>query len=92
MCDSMVTITIPSNVTSIGEGAFKNCTSITTVYCKPTNPPTCGRYAFDNNASNRKICVNRPLISIYRNAWPSYANYIDKNYEYETSIVLDDEL
>ena len=92
----MVTITIPYNVTSIGEGAFKNYTSITTVYCEPTNPPTCGKYAFDNNANNRKICVNRTLVSTYKNAWSSYANYIDKHYEYETEtetiIALDDEL
>lgn len=40
------TVTIPANVTSIGEGAFLGCSNLTTVFAWPTTAPTLVDNAF----------------------------------------------
>ena len=39
-CFSLTSLTIPKNVTSIGESALRNCTILDTIYCYATTPPT----------------------------------------------------
>ena len=65
-------------VTSIGEGAFFSCKSLTSVYCKPTTPPNGAEYMFDSNASGRKIYVPTASVDAYKSAeyWSNYADYI----------------
>ena len=45
-CTQLSVITIPASVTSIGEYAFFNCTSLTKVYLLPTDAPSLGSNAF----------------------------------------------
>ena len=44
-CNSMTSVTIGRGVTSIGNQAF-TCSSLTSVTCKATTPPTCGNDCF----------------------------------------------
>ena len=85
---SLASIAIPEGVTSIGESAFSGCSSLKSVYCKPTTPPVNGKDGFDNNASGRKIYVpasdDDSIINAYKSAvyWSEYADYIEE-YEFD---------
>ena len=72
------TITIPTSVTVINESAF-NCTTLTTIYCKPTTPPTPAGRAFYNNANGRTIYVPTASVDAYKSAdnWKDYADQIE---------------
>ena len=84
-CSGLTSITIPDSVTSIRNSAFYNCSSLQNVYCKPATPPiadfggTSSWFAFDNNASGRKIYVPRASESAYEAArgWSNYAADIE---------------
>lgn len=84
-CTLLTSVTIANSVTSIGDGAFYKSTSLLEVYCKSLTPPTpliayeaFGWYAFDNNASGRKIYVPTASVEAYKAAkyWSEYASYI----------------
>ncbi len=85
---SLISMIIPNSVTSIGYYAFKDCTSLKEVYCKPTTPPTGGDYMFSYNDSGYsngykpigcKIYVPRNSVNTYKSAsyWEDYASYIE---------------
>ena len=78
-CSSLTSITIPDSVTSIGSYAFEYCSSLKEVYCKPTTPPSGGRYMFNSNASGRKIYVPRASVNAYKavSGWSNYKSYIE---------------
>ena len=78
MCCELESITIPSSVTYVGAIAFRGCSKLKSVYCKPATPPTGGVYMFDNNASERKIYVPRNSVGTYKSAsyWNEYADDI----------------
>lgn len=61
-------ITIGPNVTDIGENAFNR---VTTVYCKPTNPPSCWARPFGDVTT---IYVPQNSLSKYQTAsyWSDY--------------------
>lgn len=78
-CSSLTSVTIPERVTQIGNNAFCGCSSLTSVYCEPTTPPTAiandlGWYAFDDNASDRKIYVPTDSVVAYMSSehWSDY--------------------
>ncbi|MEE0863748.1 MAG: leucine-rich repeat protein [Alistipes sp.] len=82
-CSSLTSVTIPDSVTAIGDSIFQYCDSLSSVYCKATTPPvaltTYGYwYAFDDNASVRKIYVPMKSENAYKsaNGWSKYANDI----------------
>ena len=83
-CSSLTSVTIPDSLTTIGNAAFTWCSSLTSVYCKATTPPLTiynyyGEwYAFDGNASNRKIYVPMESVEAYKSAqgWSGYASDI----------------
>ena len=66
-------------VTSIGNYAFQDCSSLESVYCKSTTPPTLGVRAFDSNASSRRIYVPTASVDAYETAdgWKDYADSIE---------------
>ena len=85
-CSNLTSITIPDSVTTIGFAAFFNCSSLTSVYCKATTPSVAiiyydydgYWYAFDYNASGRKIYVPMESVEAYNSAegWSEYASDI----------------
>lgn len=67
-CESTIeTITIPSNVTTIDEGAFSNCINLKTVKFAPNSKLKHIREFSFNNVSIREILI------------PSKTTIIDKN-------------
>lgn len=60
---SITEITIPSGVTSIGGGAFYNCTGITEIVI-PENVNTIGEYAFYNCSGITEIIIPANVTSI----------------------------
>ena len=72
-------VTIPSNVTSIGNSAFQNCSALNLVYALRTaDVPTGGTSMFDGNANPRKILVKNGKGTAYKGAtyWSNYENQI----------------
>ena len=74
--DSLTTITIPDSVTNIGEGAFYECTGLTSITSNAVNPPVLGNNVFYN--VNTAIPVYVPCLSTYKSEaeWSSFTNYI----------------
>lgn len=62
-CYSLNTVTISANCTMIGEGAFCNAKSLSTVYCHAVNPPFIktdnvkNSYVFDSVHANIRIYI-----------------------------------
>ena len=77
-CSALVSATLPSTLLTMGYHAFRDCTSLASVFCLASTPPTGGLSMFKNNASGRKIYVPSESIGAYQAAeyWISYANDI----------------
>ena len=77
-CDALTSVTIPDSVTEIGKWAFRYCSALKEVYCKPTTPPSLGSDVFFGNASGRKIYVPAASLETYKAAegWKEYADAI----------------
>jgi hypothetical protein len=83
-CSNLTSVTIGDSVTTIGDYAFCWCSSLTSVYCKATTPPAVTLdyngywWAFDDNASSRKIYVPMESVEAYKSAsyWSDYASDI----------------
>ena len=75
---NFTSITIPESVSEINYYAFGECSSLTSVYCKPTTPPAGDNAMFFSNASNRKIYVPTASVEAYKSAkwWSYYADDI----------------
>ena len=74
-------MTIPESVTSIKYSAFEGCTSLKTVYCKPTTPPTGGMHMFSNYGDSLALRIYVPVNSVvaYKLAdeyWNAYRDRI----------------
>lgn len=69
---------VAEELVAVWEEAFKGCTSLKEVYCKPTTPPRGQFYMFAENASGRKIYVPRNSQDAYTSAlyWSDYISYI----------------
>ncbi len=80
-CSGLTSVTIPASVTSIGESAFIFCGQLTSVLVNATTPPTLGEYAFESNASGRKIYVPKDYVGNYKNKddWSAYSDAIEAN-------------
>ena len=79
-CTSFESITIPLNVGSIGECAFKGCTNLATVYCKPATPPSVYGDSFEGTDPNLKIYVPAASVDSYKDQecyWYYYKDIIE---------------
>jgi hypothetical protein len=79
-CSKLNSLTIPNSVMNIGSSTFSSCTSLTTIICEATTPPTLGS---GNTLSNVTI-VYVPIESVeaYKSAtnWSYYASKIQASY------------
>ena len=76
-CTSLISIEIPSSVTSIGSYAFYNCTSLTTMTVLAETPPTLGSSVFHNVNKSIPVYVPCGSIEAYQSAtsWSEFTNY-----------------
>ena len=63
---SLTSIEIPNSVTSIGDGAFAYCESLTKITCLATNPPAIKSNTFSNYSA--ELYVPAGCISAYQSA------------------------
>ena len=78
ICRSLqiTSVTISKNVTSIHEGAFYNCSKITSITCKATVPPSIGSNVFYNVTKSIPVYVPAESVSAYKSAtgWKNFTN------------------
>ena len=70
-----------SNVTSIGQSAFRTCSSLTTIYVGTESDTICtlsSRFAFSGCTNLTNIYVPESLVDSYKSAtnWSSFASKI----------------
>lgn len=70
------TIAIPQQITSIPDGMFNGCVTLTKIILKPTIPPTLGENVFNGLPDKFVLVVPDNSISDYRDAdgWRDYFN------------------
>ena len=67
----LTSVSIPYSVTSIGYGAFADCTSLTNVYCYAKNVPETNSYTFINiNIGNATLHVPAASLESYQTTSP----------------------
>lgn len=69
-------VTITSNVTAIGNQAFRYCTSLQSVTFESTTPPTLGTDVFTNTNASLQLRVPSSAVETYKAAYPDYADKI----------------
>lgn len=73
--DNIVKITIPESVTIIGQGAFYNCSALTSIYLMGTTPPFVDSDNFTNsNYINTTVYVPKGSFATYQAAdvWKTF--------------------
>lgn len=72
-----MSVVIPNSMVSIGNMAFYNCSSLTSVTINAVTPPTLGMSAFDGT-NNCSIYVPAGSVDAYKSAsnWSTYAGRI----------------
>jgi len=93
-CTDITDISLPSNITSIGNYAFYYCTALETLVIKATSVPTIGADSLTGTPSSLKIYVpyssDHSILSAYQAAtnWSSYSAKmyeLDENGEIPTT-------
>lgn len=71
-------VDLPITITSIGNYAFYGCTSLLSIICRATTPPTLGTSVFGDTNSTFVIYVPAASVTAYREAtnWIEYASRI----------------
>ena len=64
-CKTLKSVSIGSGITSIGDKAFYDCTSLVEVNCNAITPPALGIKVFANNAADRIVCVPQGSKAVY---------------------------
>jgi hypothetical protein len=74
----LTSVDIPASVAAILPMAFRDCSSLTTVYLHSLNPPAIISTAFYNIAAGTRIYVPAASLSLYQGAagWSDIAGYI----------------
>ncbi|MBO4430363.1 MAG: leucine-rich repeat domain-containing protein [Bacteroidaceae bacterium] len=73
-CTSLISLTIPGSIVSIGNYAFQGCSGLKRVELKSPNPPAIGEYAF--YGTNCPIYVPTDSKEVYKTEWKEWANQI----------------
>ncbi len=81
-CTSLVAITIPGGVTSIGDYAFSDCSSLTSMTSYACMPPALGYEVFYNVPSVLVLNVPCHTSAMYQEAdgWSDFSNYEEFEY------------
>ena len=81
--DTLLSVTIPDSVTSIGTQAFYECHNLAEVFVNAQIPPVIGSKAFDTSADGFVIYVpaDKPEEYIAADGWADYADYIEAREE-----------
>jgi hypothetical protein len=81
--DTLLSVTIPDSVTSIGTQAFYECHNLAEVFVNAQIPPVIGSKAFDTSADGFVIYVpaDKPEEYIAADGWAEYADYIEAREE-----------
>lgn len=76
--NSLTSITIPQQITSIGTTCFAQCLSLSEIHCQATTPPTLGTGCFVGLPSDFIIYVPTGYGDTYKSAagWSTYADHI----------------
>ncbi|MDR1893818.1 MAG: leucine-rich repeat domain-containing protein, partial [Spirochaetales bacterium] len=74
-CQSLVFISLPAGLQSLGNYAFYGCRRLREVRVASNRPAATGNYAFSGNAENRVILIPAARIEAYRQAagWRDYS-------------------
>lgn len=76
-CDGLTSLTLPSSITSIAEGAFQYC-GLTNIHCSSQTPPTLANdYVFDGVGTSISIYVPCGCGVAYQNAWSYFSNFVE---------------
>lgn len=86
-CSALSIIDIPSGVTTIGSYAFYQSSSLESIICRPTTPPTLTDTYALQNTNNCPIYVPDASLEAYKTAtnWSTYADRIHPLSEIEGS-------
>lgn len=89
-CESLTSVTIPENVETIGEAAFKGCWNLEEITLLPTEVPTLEGDAATVFVSTNDcpILVPEESLEAYVNEWGLYADRIDPTLEVLTNLNL----
>ena len=81
-CSGLTSITIPENVTNIGDYAFRGCTGIKTVNALSATPPTAASNSFDGVYNTAFLYVPLGCEEVYGTAegWSSFAKLREKDF------------
>ena len=82
-CTNLASITIPNAVTSIGNYAFSDCSSLTTMTSYACTPPILGNEVFYNVPSVMVLNVPCHTSAMYQEAdgWSDFTNYEEFEYD-----------
>ena len=88
--DSITSITVPANVTSIGTKAFVDCANLAKITCNAEIPPVLGDYVFERTYY-LMLHVPCGTVSAYReaNGWKAFRNILEPEITYSIEVLAD---
>ena len=75
-CKTLTSVSIPSEITYIGDQAFYGCSALVRVYVLSNIPPILGEKTFVNTSSKLSIRVSSGYADLYKVEWSKYASRI----------------